>query len=373
MENKANSQPADSYEQRDDLALRSAAGDPTVESRPNPQAQSPQHVKKPSISRHGATQSEPEQSGNSQLTKNPHSKNASVSGTNGEQLQAKGSLKPSRPRENETNPRSAQAIRSTIGTLPDFILQRNELFDRLKKEQHAEILAKEKPEINVVLDLGFDKEGKPRTALPVAAKAWESTPGSLLRHVDKDVSSDVVIAKVDGNQLWDLDRPLEYACRVSYVPFSSAEGRNVFWHSSAHVLGEAAECQFNCLLSHGPPVEQGFFYDMAIADGYVSCEQSSRKLTTVRQVVKETDWPPLESKASKYFKEKQPFERLHVSIADLKKMFGYSKYKMYYIENLLPPEGSTVYKCGTLVDLCLGPHIQNTGKIKAFQIMKVST
>ena len=53
-------------------------------------------------------------------------------------------------------------------------------------------------------------------------------------------------------------------------------------------------------------------------------------------------------------------------------MFGYSKYKMYYIENLLPPEGSTVYRCGTLVDLCLGPHIQNTGKIKAFQIMKVS-
>lgn len=88
-------------------------------------------------------------------------------------------------------------------------------------------------------------------------------------------------------------------------------------------------------------------------------------------MVKETDWPPLESKASKFFKEKQAFERLHVSIPDLKEMFGYSKYKMYYIENLLPPEGSTVYKCGTLVDLCLGPHIQNTGKIKAFQIMKV--
>ena len=89
------------------------------------------------------------------------------------------------------------------------------------------------------------------------------------------------------------------------------------------------------------------------------------------QVVKEADWAPLENKASKFFKEKQPFERLHVSLPDLKKMFGYSKYKMYYIENLLPPEGSTVYKCGTLVDLCLGPHIQNTGKIKAFQIMKV--
>lgn len=94
-------------------------------------------------------------------------------------------------------------------------------------------------------------------------------------------------------------------------------------------------------------------------------------LITSRQVVTQSDWPPLESKASKFFKEKQPFERLHVSIPDLKKMFGYSKYKMYYIENLLPPEGSTVYRCGTLVDLCLGPHIQNTGKIKAFKIMKV--
>ena len=151
--------------------------------------------------------------------------------------------------------------------LPDFVVRRNKLFDELKRKRDAEILEKEHPVINVVLDLGLDKEGKPRAAMPVAAKAWESTPGSFLRHVDKDTSSDVVISKIDGKELWDLDRPLEYDCRVSYVSFSSTEGRNVFWHSSAHVLGEAAECQYNCLLSHGPPVEQGFFYDMAIAEG----------------------------------------------------------------------------------------------------------
>lgn len=161
------------------------------------------------------------------------------------------------------------AKETTSGSLPDFVLRRNALFDKLKSQHHAEILKKEKPEIDVVLDLGLDRHGNPRPAMPVAAKAWESTPGSFLRNVDKDVSSDVVIAKVNGEELWDLDRPLEYACRVSYVPFSSAEGRNVFWHSSAHVLGEAAECQFNCLLSHGPPVEQGFFYDMAIDGGYL--------------------------------------------------------------------------------------------------------
>ena len=96
------------------------------------------------------------------------------------------------------------------------------------------------------------------------------------------------------------------------------------------------------------------------------------RLFPPRLVVKDTDKAPLESKSLKIIKEKQRFERLHVSISDLKKMFGYSKYKMHYIEKLLPPEGSTVYRCGDLVDLCLGPHIQNTTKIKAFKVMKVS-
>ena len=253
---------------------------------------------------------------------------------------------------------AAIPVRSTMDQLPEFVIRRNLLFDELKRKSDAEALEKEHPVINVVVDQGLDRGGKPRPLMPVAARAWESTPGSFLRHCDKDVSTDVVVAKLDGKELWDLDRPLERDCKVSYLPFTSSEGRNVFWHSSAHVLGEAAECQYQCLLSHGPPVEQGFFYDM--------------KLPT-DDSVKETDWPPLNSKAKKFFKEKQPFERLHVSIANLKEMFGYSKYKMYYIENLLPPEGSTVYKCGTLVDLCLGPHIQNTSKIKAFEIMKNSS
>ena len=330
METHANGETTGTYESRSDLAIRSAAADPAAEPRSNPQdTASPTSPKSKR-----ASLKAPEKNA-TQLAKPQEAPNADSK-----------SHKPSVP------PQAGNA------PLPDFVLKRNRLFDELKQKSEAEILAKEKPTINVVLDLGIDKNGQPRPAMPVAAKAWESTPGSFLKHVNKDVSADVVIAKVDGKQLWDLDRPLERECRVSYLPFSSAEGRNVFWHSSAHVLGEAAECQYNCLLSHGPPVEQGFFYDMALPEG---------------QAVKESDWPPLESKASKFFKEKQPFERLHVSIPDLKRMFGYSKYKMYYIENLLPPEGSTVYKCGTLVDLCLGPHIQNTGKIKTFQIMKNSS
>lgn len=79
----------------------------------------------------------------------------------------------------------------------------------------------------------------------------------------------------------------------------------------------------------------------------------------------------MDTKTQKVFKEKQNFDRLEVSKENLRKMFSYSKYKLHYIEKLVTGEKSTVYRCGTLVDLCRGPHIQNTGKIKTFKIMQV--
>lgn len=98
---------------------------------------------------------------------------------------------------------------------------------------------------------------------------------------------------------------------------------------------------------------------------------SGHRLISFRRVVKETDWPSLDSRASRIFKERQNFDRLEVTKENLKKMFAYSKYKLHYIDNLVEGEKSTVYRCGTLVDLCRGPHIQNTGKIKTFKIMQV--
>ena len=63
---------------------------------------------------------------------------------------------------------------------------------------------------------------------------------------------------------------------------------------------------------------------------------------------------------------------MEVTKENLRKMFSYSKYKLHYIEKLVTGEKSTVYRCGTLVDLCRGPHIQNTGKVKTFDIMQVN-
>jgi len=148
-------------------------------------------------------------------------------------------------------------------TLPQWLIERNELFEKLWQQHLEETKNRPHPEINVTLDIG---DGNPSS---VPAKAYETTPGSFLRDVPKDVSANVVIAKVNG-ELWDLNRPLEGDCAVLLLPFSNNEAREVFWHSSAHALGEACECEFGCLLSHGPPTPQGFFYDMAMPDGYVN-------------------------------------------------------------------------------------------------------
>ncbi|KAJ5138508.1 uncharacterized protein N7515_003356 [Penicillium bovifimosum] len=224
--------------------------------------------------------------------------------------------------------------------LPEVMIERNRLFEELWQQYLEETKNRPHPEITVSLDIAF-----------------ETTPGSFLRDVPKDLSANIVIAKVDG-ELWDLNRPLEKDCSVLLLPFSNPEAREVFWHSSAHTLGEACECEYGCLLSHGPPTPQGFFYDMAMPDG---------------RVVRETDWKALDTRAARIFKEKQSFDRLEVSKENLKKMFAYSKYKLHYIDKLVTGESSTVYRCGTLVDLCRGPHIQNTGKIKTFKIMQNSS
>ena len=113
--------------------------------------------------------------------------------------------------------------------------------------------------------------GKPREDITITfpdgkihvVKSFETTPLQIAAGISRSLANDIVIAKVDG-ELWDLDRPLEKSCSLQFLKFGDGEGRAVYWHSSAHVLGEAAERHYGCLLSHGPPTSDGFFYDMAM-------------------------------------------------------------------------------------------------------------
>jgi threonyl-tRNA synthetase len=84
------------------------------------------------------------------------------------------------------------------------------------------------------------------------------------------------------------------------------------------------------------------------------------------------DYPPLEKIAQSAIQEKQPFQRLDLPKTVLLEMFKYSKYKVHFINDKIADGGSTtVYRCGPLIDLCTGPHIPHTGRIKAFSVMKV--
>lgn len=229
---------------------------------------------------------------------------------------------------------------------PEFFDHRLKIFNELKSEYDAWVSSQPREEIIITLPDGTERKGR----------SWETCPMDVAKEVSKSLSERVVIAKVD-DVLWDLERPLEKACKLELLDFEHPEGKKVFWHSSAHVLGEAAERHYGCHLCLGPPTDEGFFYEMAIAD----------------RPVTNADYPALEKLSESAVKDKQKFERLVVSKEKLLEMFNYNKYKQYLIQTKVPDGTSTtVYRCGPMVDLCVGPHIPHTGKIKAFMVTKNS-
>lgn len=233
---------------------------------------------------------------------------------------------------------------------PAFIDSRIQLFDELKAKYDAEIANKERKPIQITLKDGSVKEGT----------SYETSPMDIATLIGKSFAERQVISKVNGEQLWDLERPLEGDVKLDFLDFEHPEGKAVFWHSSAHVLGESCECHYGCHLSHGPPTDDGFFYDMSINNG--------------EGAVSQADFGNLEKVSTKAIKEKQKFVRLEMTKEDLLKMFSYNKYKVQFISDKIPDGTSTtVYRCGPLIDLCVGPHIPHTGRIKAFKVLKNSS
>ncbi|MBW0507961.1 hypothetical protein O181_047676 [Austropuccinia psidii MF-1] len=238
---------------------------------------------------------------------------------------------------------------------PPYFEHRLQLWSRLKAKLDEELQSKPRQKILIQLPQGDPKEGT----------SWETTPMEIARSLSKSLAERIVIAEVTpaGQTkpiLWDLTRPLETDCSLKLFDFESDEGRRVFWHSSAHVLGEAAERHYGCHLCIGPPTDEGFFYEMGMG-------------LSGDRAVHSTDYHSLQKVAELAIKEKQPFERLVVDKSDLLEMFAYNKYKTYIINSKIPDGTSTtVYRCGPMIDLCVGPHIPNTSQIKAFSVLKNS-
>uniref|UniRef100_A0A8C2DT77 threonine--tRNA ligase n=1 Tax=Cyprinus carpio TaxID=7962 RepID=A0A8C2DT77_CYPCA len=236
-----------------------------------------------------------------------------------------------------------------LNPLPQYIDERLSIYNKLKAEHDA--LLSEKAE----------KDSKPiKITLPdgkvVDGESWKTTPYQVACGISQGLADNTVISKVN-NVVWDLDRPLEEDCSLVFLKFDDEEAQAVYWHSSAHIMGEAMERVYGGCLCYGPPIENGFYYDMFLENEGVSSN----------------DLPCLENLCKKIIKEKQPFERLEVKKETLLKMFKYNKFKCRILNEKVTTPTTTVYRCGPLIDLCRGPHVRHTGKIKALKIHKNSS
>ncbi|XP_044086450.1 threonine--tRNA ligase 2, cytoplasmic [Neovison vison] len=243
------------------------------------------------------------------------------------------------------------AAGAQVTNQPDFVKERLKLFEILKKDHQLPFaVTGKKGNTNTVITVTV-ADGK-----TVKGEVWKTTPYQVAAEISPELAESTVVAKVNG-ELWDLDRPLEGDSILELLTFDNEEAQAVYWHSSAHVLGEAMELYYGGHLCYGPPIENGFYYDMFIGDRAVSS----------------TELSALEDICKTIIKEKQPFERLEVSKEVLLEMFKYNKFKCRILNEKVNTPTTTVYRCGPLIDLCKGPHVRHTGKIKTIKIFKNSS
>lgn len=229
---------------------------------------------------------------------------------------------------------------------PVFWKQRAELFDRLWEKQQAELSSKKAP-IKVTLLNGKVMDGE----------SFVTTPLDIAKKLSNSLAEKAIVAKVN-EELWDLTRPFEKDSTMEILDWEDKEAQHVFWHSSSHVLGFALERVYQTKLSVGPALEEGgFFYE----------GQTNRP-------VSEGDFPAIEAAMQELVKEKSPYRRLEATKDQALELFQYSDFKSKILASKVPEGGTcTVYKCGMLIDPCRGPHIVDTGRVKAYAITKNSS
>ncbi|MEQ8237761.1 MAG: threonine--tRNA ligase [Cyclobacteriaceae bacterium] len=175
--------------------------------------------------------------------------------------------------------------------------------------------------------------------------------------ISEGLARNVLSAKINGKVV-DANTPIEEDVSLSLLTWNDKEGKSTMWHSSAHVMAEALEVLYpGVKLGIGPPIDNGFYYDVDFGDQDFNSEN-----------LKE-----LEDKILELARQKNSFERSEVSKADAIKYFTEKddEYKLELINDL--EDGTiTFYKQGNFTDLCRGPHIPNTGFIKAAKILSIA-
>lgn len=181
----------------------------------------------------------------------------------------------------------------------------------------------------------------------------------FVKQVSNSLAKKVLAAKVDG-ETKDLTTILEHDCAVDFLTFEDADGRWALRHTASHILAQAVKRLYkdnNVQLAIGPAIENGFYYDI-----------------DMDKQLGEADLKDIEKEMKKIVKENLKLERQEVSRAAALKLFEEKgeNYKVELINDLPEDETISLYTQGEFTDLCAGPHVLSTGKVKAIKLQSIA-
>lgn len=179
----------------------------------------------------------------------------------------------------------------------------------------------------------------------------------IAKSISEGLARNVLAVEVDGQTI-DLLRPIEHDASIRLLTWDDVEGKATFWHSSAHLMAEAVEQLFpGTKFGIGPDIENGFYYDMDFGS----------------QSISESDLESIEKKMLELARQDQKLVRSEVSKAEAIEFFT-NKQDQYKLELINELEDGTIsfYQSGSFTDLCRGPHLPDTSKIKAVKLLSIA-
>ncbi|MCK4339501.1 MAG: threonine--tRNA ligase [Candidatus Cloacimonetes bacterium] len=185
----------------------------------------------------------------------------------------------------------------------------------------------------------------------------EITPIQIAEQISKGLAKDIVSAKLDDKEV-DLNHKIVNDASLVFNKFKDEEGKKVYWHSTSHIMAQAVKRLYpDVKVAIGPAIENGFYYDFDKEVPFT-----------------DTDLEIIEKEMQKIIEENFYFERREISYDDAIEIFkGLGEdYKIELINELPPDETISIYVLGDFVDLCRGPHLLSTNKVKAFKLLKFS-
>ncbi len=190
----------------------------------------------------------------------------------------------------------------------------------------------------------------------VKSMPYGITGQEVAEKIGSRLAKDALAIKIDG-QLQDLNVPVDHNAAVEIVTFNAPEGRDTYWHSTSHLMAQAVKQLFpQAKLAIGPSIEEGFYYDFDLDHPFTP-----------------EDLAKIEKKMAQLAKAGSPITRKVISRSEALSFFN-SKGETYKVEliNELPDGTISIYEQAGFADLCRGPHVPSTSKIKAFKLLSIA-